>query len=252
LRRRWKGIYAACDVLFAHTEPTIRGLRDLGVPDARIVKVPLGEVASLFRPGMEADPTGLGLTSGGIPIVLMLGDVRRNKGVDLLLEAAALLKARNVSFRLLIAGRHPAGRPVEFEALAERLGIADLVEFRHLFIPEADMPAYMRAAAVVAFPYRAMDSQSAGAVWALSLGRPVVASRVGGLAELLEGCGCGRLIAEGSVEQLADALEALLRDPAEAERIGAAGARYARSALAWDRIATTTLTAYRGVPENSR
>jgi glycosyltransferase involved in cell wall biosynthesis len=163
--------------------------------------------------------------------------------VDVLLRAGALLRRRGVPFRIVVAGRHPSGTPDE-AVLARDLDLADRVEFRSWFIPEEQVPAYLAAADVVAFPYRTID-QSAGAVWAVSYGRPLVASRVGGLVELVEAGGAGVLVPPEDPTALADALERLLGDAALRARLGAAGRRYAETALAWAPIARTTLDAYR-------
>ena len=244
LRRHWSRVYCSSDLLFVHTDETRRGLiEQFGVPEHRITMVQLGEVADLVRP--EAVAPVEGLDAARAPLILMLGDVRENKGVDLLIRAAAMLKERGAAFQVIVAGRHPNGRPVQYEQLASDLGVGDRVSFRHHFVPEAEIPTYLRSAAVVAFPYRGVDSQSAGAVWAISLGRPIVATRTGGLPDLVEGGGCGILVPPDDAAALADAIEQLLREPALAESMGRAGAAYARTALAWEGIAERALAAYR-------
>ena len=247
LKRQLARIYHAADVLLAHTGDTVRGLRqDFRISEQRILQIPLGEVANLIRPEAVPDRAALGIAESRGPLILMLGDARHNKGIDVLLEAGAMLAGRGVPFQIIVAGRHPAGHPDELANQARRLGLEGRVEFRSTFIPEEAMPAYLRAAAVVAFPYREID-QSAGAVWALSEGRPIIASRVGGLVDLVEEGDAGLLVPREDAAALADGLAALLADRERAERYGASGRRYAITSLAWPPVAARLLAAYRSL-----
>ncbi|HWO89874.1 MAG TPA: glycosyltransferase family 4 protein [Gemmatimonadales bacterium] len=239
-----KRIYHGSDLLFCHTEDSRQALRgDFGVPDDRITLIPLGNVCDIVRRDLIPDKGKIGLDGAGPPLVLMLGDVRHDKGVDVLLRATAILRERGVTVRVLVAGRHPGGSPRRLAELATELGVSDRVEFRSGFIAEAEIPAYLAAADIVAFPYREI-AQSAGAVWAISYGRPIVASRIGGLTSLVEDGGAGLLVPPESPRELAAAIEALLRNPADRERMGAAGRRYAQSSLDWRPIAQRVLDAY--------
>lgn len=239
----FRRIYHASDVLFVHTAATADGLmKDFGVDRLRIVQLPHGNLCDIIPPHLVPDASSLDLHDEGPPVVLMLGELRRNKGPDVLLEAAAQLRRRGVAVRILFAGRHPAGDPTEYRHLADRLGVTDMAEFRPHFIAEEEVPAYLRAASIVAFPYLAID-QSGGAIWAISHGRPIIASRVGGLVELIDG-GAAIGVDPGDALGLANAIEALIVKPIDRERMGVAGRRYAEKELAWKPIAQRILAAY--------
>jgi glycosyltransferase involved in cell wall biosynthesis len=76
-------------------------------------------------------------------------------------------------------------------------------------------------------------------------GKPVVASAVGGLLDLVVDGETGVLVPPGDVLALRDALERLLADPKLRRRLGAAGRERARALLAWDAVTDATLAAYR-------
>ncbi len=114
------------------------------------------------------------------------------------------------------------------------------------YIEEASIPTYFRAATVVALPYTNID-QSGAALTAMSLGTPLVASRIAGLEELITAAECGNLVPVGDPEALATGLETLLADPALRERMARNARYYAETALSWDRIAEATLTTYHAI-----
>jgi glycosyltransferase involved in cell wall biosynthesis len=79
---------------------------------------------------------------------------------------------------------------------------------------------------------------------ALAFGKPIVASAVGGFPEVLGEHGAGRLVPPGDPGALAAALQELLGDDAERERLGAAAAAAAAGPYSWDEVAKRTLALY--------
>ena len=104
------------------------------------------------------------------------------------------------------------------------------VELRLGWLPESEIPRHLAAADLVVLPYRS-GSQSAVAPLALAAGIPVLSTRVGGLAEVVEDGVNGVLVEPDSSERLAAAFEMLDRQRLEEL---AAGARQTRSRLTWD------------------
>ncbi len=238
-------IYRSCHALIVHTDFTARGLQlEFGIEPRKIVHLPHGNLSQFLDQRGAPSPQALRLEHAGTPLVLMFGELRPTKGVDVLLRAAALLKSRGLPFRVLIAGMSgPAAEPSL--ALARQLELGGTVEFRIGYIEEEQVPAYFAAASVVALPYRAID-QSGVAVAAATLGRAIVATRVAGLAELVEGAKNGLLVPVDDPAALADALERVLTNPALRQEFETNSRRYAATALAWGPIAERTLAVYRG------
>ena len=147
------------------------------------------------------------------------------KGHSDLLRACALLAARGVAFRLLLVG--DGVERARLEALARDLGLGDAVTFlgrrprpavRQL-LAEADLFAL----ASVTTASGKKEGIPVALMEALASGVPAVATDVSGVHELVVDGATGLLVPERDPEALADALEALARDPALCKRLGRAG-----------------------------
>lgn len=242
-RRRLQRLYHACHQLIAHTEDTVRGLvEEFGVPPERISRIPHGNFRQFWNQERASVPA-LDDAAEHTPTILMFGELRQSKGVDVLLRAAATLRDRGVAFRVLLAGA-PFATVELYRDLARKLDIEERVLFHARYIEEEEVPSYFEAASVVVLPYRAID-QSGVAIAALTMGRAIVATRIAGLAELVEQGACGLLVPVDDVESLATALQRLLTDAGLRQRFEANARRYAETALAWEPIADRTIDVYR-------
>ena len=214
---------------------------ELRIPSDRISVIPHGAFDYLTRLPEEA-PLLPELEGAEGPVILSFGLIRPYKGVDILLRAFAELEADTAE--LWIAGRPLGVDPAELHRLAE--AAKGRVRFVTRFITDSELPAIFRRADVVALPYR--EAQQSGVLYAaLAFGKAIVASSVGGLQEVAR-AGQGetlRLVEPGSEADLAAALAALLRDPAERERLGAAAAAAAAGPYSWDAVAAQALELYR-------
>jgi glycosyltransferase involved in cell wall biosynthesis len=155
------------------------------------------------------------------PEVLYAGRLSEEKGVRELAEAARDLP-------LVVAGDGPL-RPL----LPQALG----------FVPHDELGRLYGRAAVVACPSR-REGFGVACAEAMAHGRPVVASAVGGLLDLVVDGETGLLVPSRDAKALRAALERLLADGELRRRLGAAGRRRAEDLLAWPRVTDATLEAY--------
>lgn len=182
--------------------------------------------------GMEPPPLQPGPLPRDTPVVLAYGRLVRDKGFDIAIRAFAELVQRVPAARLVIAGDGPARE--ELEALAATCGAAGSVEFSGPVSPEA-VPALINTATVVVVPSRWDEPFGLVALEAALMSRPVVATRAGGLAEVVEHGVTGFVIEKEDVVALTSAVGHLLDHPGEAERIGSAARRRALRLFAWGR-----------------
>ena len=156
--------------------------------------------------------------------VLVPGTLARRKGQDVLLDALAGERGRALPPLVVwLAGGGPArGR------LARRARDPRLAGRVHLLGPRRDVHALMARADLVLLPSRT-EGHPLALLEALALGRPCLASAVGGVPEIVRPGLTGRLVAPDDPEALARALAELLADPAGRARLGAAAARDARA-----------------------
>ncbi|NOZ77746.1 MAG: glycosyltransferase family 4 protein [Acidobacteria bacterium] len=161
------------------------------------------------------------------PRLLFLGRLAPEKGLDLAVRTLARLTDRFPDVRLTVAGQGPE-RPGA-EALARALGVFDRVEFLG-WVPPHDVPALLDASTLLLMPSR-MEGLGIAAIEAAHRARPVVASRTGGLPEVIKDGITGLTVPPGDVPGLALAVGRLLAGPDLAAALGAAARRHVRSAF---------------------
>ncbi|MEU3840875.1 glycosyltransferase family 4 protein [Streptomyces sp. NPDC028635] len=166
------------------------------------------------------------------------------KGVDVLLRAFAAL-ADLPGVRLRLVGEGDA--VPEHVAHAERLGIADRVEFTGPLVADALVAAVQSAAVLVLPSQTAHESFGMVLVEAMACGTPVVGSDVGGIPYVVTPGVTGLLFPHDSTEALAGACRRLLLDGRLADRMGAAGRRCAVERYAWPALTERHLRLFRSL-----
>lgn len=167
----------------------------------------------------------------GPPRLLCLGRLYHEKGFDLALSALATLVARHPQVEMVIAGDGPA-RP-ELERQAAVLGLAERVTFVGWVSPEG-VPVLLNTATAVVMPSR-QEGFGLVALEAALMARPVVATRVGGLPEVVVHEQTGLLVEPDDSPALAGALAFLLAHSERATQMGQAAGRRAQEVFSWER-----------------
>jgi D-inositol-3-phosphate glycosyltransferase len=229
----------------------------MGVPTEKVCTIPPGVDLQLFQPRSKAASRAeLGIAPDE-RVVLFVGRIDPIKGIDTLIDAAQIMLSTSVEPTptfLIVGGDLDAdGAPVGplagvAESIAQR-GIAD--RFRLVGSqPQDQLPIFYGAADVVAVPSR-YESFGLVAVEALACGRPVVASRVGGLRFTIDEGTTGFLVKPQLPQALAGDLEKILSD----ESLRAAMSATARSSVArydWANVARQVKHVYRRLAEGHR
>ena len=151
------------------------------------------------------------------PVIGVVCELRAQKALDVLFEAAVLLREEFPGLAVLVAGDGPERQRLEAEV--QRLHVNDTVRLLGI---RRDVPALLDAldVAVLSSDY---EGSPLSVMEYMAAGKPVVSTRVGGLPELIEEGRQGLLVEPRSPEALAEAVGRLLRDPEEARRMGVAG-----------------------------
>jgi glycosyltransferase involved in cell wall biosynthesis len=196
------------EVVICVSRDLAREARSLGAADVRVIPNGIDLPESV---GKEADP----------PEVLFAGRLSPEKGIEDLVAVSD-------GFRLVVAGDGPVRARIP-----NALG----------FVPPGELARLYARAAVVACPsYR--EGFPLVCVEAMGHARPVVASAVGGLVDLVIDGETGLLVPPGDRPALRRALETLLADSGMRRRMGEAGRARVAELCSWDRIAEATLAAY--------
>lgn len=156
------------------------------------------------------------------PVIVAVGNLRREKGYDDLLRSFALLSARQPTVRLRVLGDGPDRDALE--ELARELRMESRLEW----LGWVDQPWEELSRATIFATATRVEPLGIAALEAMAAGLPVVAPRVGGLGELVEDGVTGILVPPGDLGAIADALDRLLNNRAWAEQLGRAGARVAQ------------------------
>ncbi|MBA4017136.1 MAG: colanic acid biosynthesis glycosyltransferase WcaL [Pirellula sp.] len=156
------------------------------------------------------------------PRLVCIARLHEQKGLPILIDAAAKLVDRGLKFHLQIIGDGPLRSVVE--ARIADLGLQDTVELAG-WKSGAEVRDALLASRAMVLPSFA-EGLPVVIMEALALHRPVVSTYVAGIPELVEDGVCGKLVPAGSVPALADAMEAVLR--ASSEQLAAWGAEGAR------------------------
>lgn len=208
--------------------------RDFGRPLEQVDVVYNGIDTDTFRPlpGVAREPLRIMATaSADAPL----------KGLRYLLLAFAELRRRHVDLQLLLVGRPQSGGRTE--TLIEELGLRPAITFVSEISTEDLVAHYARATvAVVPSLYEGFGLPAGEA---MACGVPVVATQAGALPEIVGDAGL--LVPPGDAPALAQAVDALLRDPERRSALGAAARRRIVDTFSWDICARDMVAYYRQV-----
>jgi glycosyltransferase involved in cell wall biosynthesis len=184
------------------------GARVPGPPDADALR----EIRARYAPG-------------GAPLLVFVGRLVAEKGVGDLLRALALLHGEGLGAHAMFLGE--GQERARFEALAAELGLAEAVHFLGWIAPEA-VPAYLAAADVFVAPSKTgrdgwMEGQGLTIVEALLGGTPVIATRTGGIVDLISNRKSGLLVDQSAPGEIAAAIGEIIDNRGLADELATAG-----------------------------
>src|SRR5215210_7347665 len=206
-----------------------------GVDENRIHLIPPGMNPSLFEGPFEDPFAGIGR-----PRVLFVGRLAPQKGVSTLVAAAGLLK--DPSARLLLVGDGPERKALEKEA--KRIGVGDRVCFLG-FVAHERLPAVLVHADLLVLP-SLYEELGTVLLEAMQAALPIVASKTGGILDVIEDGVTGVLVAPGEPGALARAINRILADRGLACRLSE-GAQERGKDYDWEVLAERVLAVYRGI-----
>lgn len=248
--RAYFQIYKISSGLILHSQHAIDMLHqiDLTLSD-KTIYIPLGsyyDFSERFERKRSIDSVSAKLhshlASSDRPI-LIFGTIKPNKRLDWAIRALKIVHQNYPSAKLVIVGK-PQDRDVTGDiALTQELGIADSVIWQTERVSDDELALYITAAEVVVFPYQWIY-QSAATLMAMSFSKPVIATGVGGLLDIVHPGKTGMLVEPDDPPNMAQAIEFFLRYPEKASAMGRAGYEYVSQELSWQKIAQDTMDYY--------
>lgn len=247
----YRNIYTNYSAIFFHARQNRERFLTLfpAIPTERTHLIRHGNESMFLT--LAADQSGSDLRArynlrAGEKVVLFFGLLAPSKGLPVLIRAMEEV-TRTEPVKLLVAG-YPAKNMdlAELYDLVEARGMKDRVIFDVRYIPIGEVSPLMELASMVIFPYLS-STQSGSLQVAYSFGRPVIASRVGGLTEAVEDGKNGFLVPVDDSEELAEKITRLLRDPALAETMGQFNKAQSESLYSWKSVAETITGVYKSL-----
>ncbi len=241
--RQWYRRVSAVHVLSTHAREGVVALA--GIPPEKVYMVPHGNYQSLRARTAAAPvrtPAALGVPPGH-RVGLVFGLVREYKGIDRLVQAAALL-APDVPLTLLVAGGGSAELFEQYVQQAKALGVSHRFVFRRGYVPDDELAGLLRCCDFAVFPYRNIY-QSGALMLAMTFGVPMVTADLPGFKEYVaEGqqalmCDCANPAA------LAQTLEKMTRNDDLRRTMGVKARELADTRYDWGAIADELLHIYR-------
>ncbi len=233
-----------CACVIAISQGLVQRLQALGLESERVVCISDGVDIDRFAPATNRAAVRRQIREklevpADARVVLTAGYLSAEKGHRDLLTAAEIVHSRWPQAWFVVAGEGPLRH-----SLQQQAGRAGLPVKFPGFWPPADMPRLLASADVFVLPSR---SEALGSVLleAMACGLPVVATRVGGIPEVVEPGRTGLLVPAGQPAALAEAIGSLLTDPEAALQMGRQARSYVLEKRSSRLMVAQTLKLYR-------
>lgn len=231
---RARRVFTAATLVVAVSGSVADWVASIAGGDCDITVIPNGVDTERFSSALTADRSGA-FTVG------FSGSLKPWHGVNTLLEAVAILLSQEPSYRLLVVGDGPERD--RLQAMTEALGIGWATTFTGA-VDHADVPGYLSKMDVATAPYPDLSDFYFSPLKLfeyLATSIPVVASRIGQVAEIIEDGVTGVLGPPGDPRALAEAIASLRRDPGRRMALGQAGRELVVRRHTWRQVADEIL-----------
>jgi len=175
--------------------------------------------------------------------LLFFGQIKKVKGLDILLKAMAKVISTNPNVSLQIAGKVWHDDLLQYQQLIEELGLTEFVKTNFSFIPNEEVDGYFQRADIVVLPYRRIY-QSGVLLLAMSYGRAVLASNLPPFAEVVEDGKTGYLFQSEDSDSLAEVILQLVSEQHQVQVVAHNASAKLKAEYDWDDIGRKTIRVY--------
>jgi len=233
------------DKIIVHTREAKNVLIESGINPEKIEIIPHG-VYTLFK----KYKTNYEKEDHEENNILLFGQIGRNKGVDILLNAIPFVLNKINDAKFIIAGEGDIS--IHLKNFKDYNKYKRNIEIYNKFIPNEFVSYLFHRAKVVVLPYKGVGkgiNQSGVLTIALSFGKPVIATYVATSPEIIKGCGI--IIPPNDTKALAEAIIKILEDDKLRKKMSRNALKMAEK-LSWDRVAKMHIKVYERVLEEKR
>jgi glycosyltransferase involved in cell wall biosynthesis len=238
-------MYNSPDKLIVHTETNKEQLlTDFSVDEHKVVIIPHGEysLAGISQEISEKLARSSLHLNDNDKVILYFGYIRKTKGIDILLKAFDRVAERFSDIVLVISGSVIQGESFsEHRETINKLKCRSRIKCFLKYVEHQDVPIFFTPADIVVLPYVQFHSQSGVLHLAQGFGKPVIATDVGGLPEVVDEGKTGVVVGAGDVEGLARAMTHLLENDGLRREMGQRAREMAMKRFSWEAIAEATI-----------
>ena len=242
----YRMIYRLCDRIYVQAEANVSRFRALFPEDGgKLSLIPHGHFLDFARPvSREKARARLGIP-GDRTVFLFFGQIKKAKGLDLLLSAFGRLVREHSGLFLVVAGKVWKDDFSAYQEQIRSLGLGpDVLRTDIRLIPEEEAALYYSACDLCVLPYR--DVYQSGVLQLVyAYRKPPVVSSIPAFRELVTEGETGYLFESGNADSLAGAMERAAAGRENWAAMGRRGQELVRQKLSWDRIAEKVLSVYR-------
>lgn len=228
----------SADAVAAIAKPMIADLQQRGIPADRLFHVPNGVDVERFVPANVDETLKKELGLEDSPVLGFFGSLYRYEGVSWLIRAAADLRARGLKFQILIIGRGE-DQPALSEAIRERRASDYVHTIEH--VAHEQIGRYYSVVDIAVYPRRSIRLTELVTplkpLEAMALKKPVLASGVGGIRELVEHERTGLLFQPEDVSDFCRQAERLILSPSLRKSLGEQGREFVQRERNWSILA---------------
>ena len=227
-----------------------RLIRDYGITEKKITVIPAGIDINCFIPSNDGKRWRKKLNIYDKKVVLCMGKLNYLKGIHYLIEAFRKIADKNKDTMLVIAGSGSKAEEKRLHNLVSSFGIEDRVIFTG-WVNYSDVP-YLHAAPDIFVHPSLLEGTPLVILEAMATGKPVIATGIAGVPDMITDGIDGFLVEEKNVEQIAEKLSVLLDDEALCKKFGQNARKKVEEKFNWDMIAEQILDVYEGVIKNEK
>ena len=234
-----KFYFSQVDKIIAVTENVQCSLTKAGITENRIVEIPLGINTELYNQNVSGDDVRKGYNiNPDQPALIYVGNLTIQKGLSVLIDALNVITKEIPNIKLLMVLNMPLeryenpgrldvdmGQFFKIKEKIKRYGLEDNI------IPLGlldNMPQIMAASDVFITPFLntvGIVDYPTSMLEAMAIGKPVIATRVGGIPEIIEHKGNGMLVEPNNVDELVNGIRYMVNNKEEAKNMGKEGAK---------------------------
>jgi glycosyltransferase involved in cell wall biosynthesis len=231
----------SADAVTVNSSFTAKAVENTAGPLHHIVRIPMGVSVTPSDPERTtlAEALRHRHRAGAGPLLLFLGRLVEEKGLEDFLRALQLVATARPDIRALVVGEGQDRGSME--QLAHDLGVSERVVFTG-WVDARDVPAYFHAADIFIGPSRQaengwVEAQGLTFLEAMAAGTPVIATRIGGIVDSVIDGKTGLLVEQRSPQQLAAAIQRLASEPGLPQRLATAAREHVHNGFSRDSAA---------------